>query len=286
MENIVAGVDIGGTHITVGLVDLDKGEVITGSIVRRHIDPSGEAAAIISEWAGAIQTCHRQAEKDIDRIGIAMPGPFDYENGISLISGLHKYENLYGLNVKELLAVELGILPDKIRMMNDASAFLLGELRCGCGRGYDNVAGITLGTGLGSASFYDNRIHDGDLYCFAWQGGTAEDLLCSRWFVREYEKATGKKIGGVKEIAAEAVDDTQTKELFDRFGYTLGEVLAARYTSQSPAAILIGGNIAHAWELFMPALQRALADRGCAFSLRRAALGEAAALAGASYAWE
>ncbi len=29
-------------------------------------------------------------------IGIAMPGPFDYEQGISQITGLHKFESSTG----------------------------------------------------------------------------------------------------------------------------------------------------------------------------------------------
>ncbi|HRP57404.1 hypothetical protein, partial [Agriterribacter sp.] len=64
-------------------------------------------------------------------MGIAMPGPFDYEKGISYITGLHKYEYLYGLNVKELLAAELNIPLGNIRMMNDAAAYLAGELKAG-----------------------------------------------------------------------------------------------------------------------------------------------------------
>jgi glucokinase len=46
------------------------------------------------------------------RIGISMPGPFDYENGICLIKGQNKYEALYGLYIKGLLADKLGIEPD------------------------------------------------------------------------------------------------------------------------------------------------------------------------------
>ena len=40
---------------------------------------------------------------NIGGIGIAIPGPFDYGNGISLIKDLEKYESLYGTNIKETL---------------------------------------------------------------------------------------------------------------------------------------------------------------------------------------
>ena len=62
------------------------------------------------------------------KIGIAMPGPFDYENGICYIKGLDKYESLFNLNVKEMLAQQLNIERSDIYMMNDASCFLKGEV--------------------------------------------------------------------------------------------------------------------------------------------------------------
>ena len=87
-----------------------------------------------------------------------MPGPFDYEEGVSLITGLHKFESLYGLNVKELLAASLHIVPGMIQMNNDAICYLAGERKAGAVKDGSYVAGLTLGTGLGSAIYRNERI--------------------------------------------------------------------------------------------------------------------------------
>jgi len=71
-----------------------------------------------------------------------MPGPFDYENEISYITGITKYEALYKLNVKEMLTKALRIDKDDILMKNDAACFLAGEAFIGVVKGYDKVLAL------------------------------------------------------------------------------------------------------------------------------------------------
>ncbi len=73
-----------------------------------------------------------------------MPGPVDYERGICYIKDQGKYDQLYGLNIKDLLAARLGIPPDHIRMMNDALCFLKGEIAGGAIKGCKSALGLTL----------------------------------------------------------------------------------------------------------------------------------------------
>mgnify|MGYP003433719462 FL=1 len=286
MNNLVIGVDIGGTHITACMVNTDTGQIIEGACVRAEIDPLQNKEHIISSWAETITACAKQHGSTIDHIGIAMPGPFDYEKGISLITGLHKYECLYGLNVKELLGESLGIPSGNIRMMNDATAYLAGELKVGAGQGCNYVAGITLGTGLGSAMYEDGFFHEGDLWCFPFRESRAEEFLSSRWFISEYAKRKKEKVTGVKELASLAIDDVVARKLFEEFGYTLGEVLKNRFSDHFPECIIIGGNIAKAWHLFKPYCEEVIRQRTDVCKLVSAQLGENAALMGAAYLWE
>lgn len=286
MNEIIAGVDIGGTHITVSLVDIYKGELMESTLVREHLDPSLDKEKIIEIWAKAIREAFEKGGLEVGRIGIAMPGPFDYEKGISYIQGLHKYEQLYGANVKELLACELGIPESDILMINDASAFLLGEFHCGAGKHNENLVGITLGTGLGSASMINGEIIEGDLYKMPFKDSRAEDHVCARWLVNTFEKMTGDRVNGVKSIAHRCPTDESARDLFLRFGQNLGEVLAARYSEQSPHLVVIGGNISRAWSCFIPAAEGVLSAKGFTGKLVHAELGEEAALIGASYLWK
>lgn len=286
MKNIITGVDIGGTHITVCLVDINDGRLISESSSRGHIDTSLDAATIIQSWAAIIKEAHEKSNEPINRVGIAMPGPFDYEQGISYIKGLHKYESLYGLNVKILLAAALNIQPDKIKLINDASAYLLGEKSAGAGKEYNNVVGITLGTGLGSAAFYNNQLEEGDLYCTDFQGAKCEDYASARWLINEYEKLSGEKIANVKQLADKCPDNQNAKIVFENFGTNLYRILHKRYLQQSPELVIIGGNIAKAWYHFVPSTIDAMNKTGFHFKLKPAELGEGAALIGAAYLWQ
>lgn len=285
MGNVITGIDIGGTHITVCLVDIDRGKLIEESHTRAHADTSLDIDPVISLWADVIVQSHKKAGIPIEKIGIAMPGPFDYENGISYIKGLHKYESLYGINVKNLLAEKLRIDASNIRLINDASAYLLGEMRAGAGKGYNNLVGITLGTGLGSAAYYNNTLHEGDLYCTDFENGKCEDFISARWIIAEYEKLSGIKIDNVKDIAARCDMEKNAKDIFERFGANLFNILHKRYHRQSPDLVIIGGNIARAWNKFIPSATNEMYKAGFHFMMKRAELGEGAALIGAAYLW-
>src|SRR5688572_25596766 len=244
--NLRTGVDIGGSHITAALVNLDSGDVIEETYVRNHLDPSGTKEEIIDTWAGTIAACNRRYSNHIFPVSLAMPGPFDYEEGISLITGLHKFESLYGLNVKELLAASLNVVPGIIQMNNDAICYLAGERKAGAVKDGTFVAGLTLGTGLGSAIYRNEEYQAGDLYCMPFRNSRAEEYLCSRWFISEYKRRSNKDCSGAKELASISSYDKIAQQMFEEFGTTLAEVLIKKFGTDFPEQIVDGGNIAKA----------------------------------------
>lgn len=282
----IVGIDIGGTHVSASLVDLSMTNADVQSLVRMNVDPMGSIEETIEAWARCIQRCFDQdLTIERKRIGIAMPGPFDYENGISYITGLNKFECLYRLPVKTLLAERLSIPPEDIRMVNDASAFLLGEMMIGAGRGFTKAAGITLGTGAGSATFSDNNIQDGDLWCTEYRASRVEDYLCANWFSKEYEKLTGKRVHDVKALINLYYMEPCVQTILASFSEHLAEVLLLKYPPHMQDVIIVGGNIARAWNYFIPAAQQYFRERGVVMNLQPAQLGEHAAIAGAAYLW-
>lgn len=282
----VLGIDIGGSHISTCLVALDTAEFLRDTAVHAKVDPHGTVETLIGAWAAAIRESFEKAGEPVGYIGIAMPGPFDYEQGISQITGLHKFESLFGLNVKQLLGDALQVPSDSIRFINDASAFLLGEVHGGAGKGFVNAAGVTLGTGLGSAGYYHHVLHDGDLWCTPFKDSRAEDYLCSRWVVQEYLRLSGKTIHGVKDLMNDYHQDQHAKQLFETFGTNLGEVLLLKFPPSIQDVVVIGGNIAKAWDCFIPATVRYLDAKGVRMLLRPALLGEDAAIMGAACLWQ
>ncbi|MCD2423268.1 ROK family protein [Niabella pedocola] len=284
MNNLVLAVDIGGTHITAALIDVEKRHLLESSLVRTPVDSGAAAAAVVLTWS----TCMKAAmqEATVSKICIAMPGPFDYQGGVSLMTAQGKYEALYGLNIKQLLAAQLGTDPQQLFIKNDAACFLQGEIFAGAASsGFDKVVGITLGTGLGSA-FYEHGIaENADLWQHPFREGIAEDYLCTRWFVQQYAAVSGTVLKGVKEIAAHAAADTRIPVLFKEFGKNLGTFLGCFIEMNPAEAVVIGGNITGAYEAFQQEMEQVLHKRFPFVEVKRSILGETAALYGAAGSW-
>ena len=284
-ESIVIGVDVGGSHITAALVDLESRKMIKDSWIRKSINSGRSAEQIISDWCGTIAKTFNGAQLIECRIGIGIPGPFDYEEGISYIKGQEKYDALYGLNVKELMATCLGIPTENILLMNDAACFLLGEVFGGAGQGYNNVMGVTLGTGLGSSVYKENAAVDAELWNAPFKDSIAEDYLSTRWFARRYQELTGKAIKNVKEIADIAKTDADAQAVFKEFGKNLAQFLNQWMPLESPDAIILGGNISKALRYFESSLKENLLPEFHGVAFVTSALGEEACILGASSLW-
>lgn len=281
-NSFMAGVDIGGSHITAALVDTATGTIVPDTWQRESVPATGTAEEIIEAWSKVIAASYA-SHRLPTRIGIAMPGPFDYENGISYIKGQHKYESLYGLNIKELLAAKLGFPKEYIRLTNDAACFLQGEVFAGAARDHQEVIGLTLGTGLGSSTFFHSNVQDAAWWNTPFRESIAEDYLSGRWFVNRYYQLTNLVVPNVKQLLN--TNDTQhIKIIFDEFGIALGEFLSEKLRQQPAALVIIGGNIAQAFALFEKMLHRELVKNNHVVSVRPAILGEQAALIGAATA--
>lgn len=85
MRKIVLGADIGGSHITTTMIDLDRQEEIKGTWSRDRIDSRGSAFEIIESWACTLERSIKLGTIPPLKINIAMPGPIDYNRGICKI---------------------------------------------------------------------------------------------------------------------------------------------------------------------------------------------------------
>ena len=282
-SSIVAGVDIGGSHITVALVDLERKNLITQTSTRLRIDANAPAEKIISLWSEAIRKAH--GDLPLGKIGIAMPGPCEYEKGISLIKNQDKYDALYALNIKHLLAQSLSIDPENICFANDAACFILGEAFAGAAKHSDKAIGITLGTGLGSASYHHGKAQSLDLWNTPFKNSIAEDYLSTRWFVKRYFEKTGNHITGVKDLTLLAGKHQLVQEIFEEFSENLHLFLCQLIEQESPEAVIFGGNIAKAYHLF----EKAIINTKQKYSfvcLEKTGLGENASILGAASLWQ
>ncbi|WP_224996280.1 ROK family protein [Cesiribacter sp. SM1] len=285
-DKIVLGIDIGGSHITVGLVNLETRLLLADSLLRRRVDSKASSPEIIASWIAAIQAAIRKDSRFSGKIGIAMPGPFDYKRGISLIKDQDKYDALYGLNVKQLLAEGLRKEVENIRMMNDARSFMQGEVYGGAARGCTRAIGLTLGTGLGSARFRNGEAEDADLWRSPFKAGIAEDYLSARWFIQRFHALTGDWVKGVKDLVHLAQKNSVVRQVFEEFGDNLAEFLQPLLMEEDPEIVVLGGNIARAYDLYVSSLEKKLDAEVVKKCIRLTGLGEKAALVGAASCWD
>lgn len=281
-SSFVVGVDIGGTHITSALVDVKKGIILDETLRRSLINAQGAAEEIISSWCQVIHSCAGEQNIVPSQIGIAMPGPFEYGNGISFMKGQNKYDALYGMNIKSLLSERLSIVPDAITFANDAACFLQGEVCGGAVKGARRVLGLTLGTGFGSARFYKQGAEDADLWCAPFKDGIAEDYFSTRWFVKRYHELTQRKINNVKELMGLVHEKDCLEHIFQEFGNHLGAFLLPYVINDAIDTIIIGGNIANGFSYFSNSIKKVMEQSNASAQVKKAVLGENAALLGAA----
>jgi glucokinase len=293
LNNFSIGVDIGGSHISCAAVDLQNRKILRETLTELPVDNKGEAEDIIDTWSDAIRRCMGKLDaSQLKGIGFAMPGPFDYVNGICLIKGVQKYEKLYGCNVSEEISKSLDLKADQsVRFMNDASSFAVGEAWAGMAAGSNKSMAITLGTGFGSA-FIENTVPvvTGDsvpmmgcVYHIKYRDGIADDYFSTRGFIERYREINGKDTQGVKSIADEAVGNAQVQNIFTEFGRDLGGFLAPFLIKFRAGVLVIGGNISRSFGLFGPSLEKALIENDCQTKTYTSVLKEDAALLGSAY---
>jgi glucokinase len=277
--------DVGGSHISAAVCLM--GDYRLGPVVRAQYGSIETSDGFIDLLCRLGSEAAAGSENGMGAT-LAVPGPFNFQAGISLMR--HKLPYLYGVDLRLALATRLGCEPDQVRFLNDAAAFLLGEIGAGAARGFARVIGLTLGTGIGSAFAVNGKLvtegpgipPGGEIWNVPYEGGIVEDFISSRAIAGHYEQSTGSK-RSVAELAAAAAHDRAAAQTFAEFGRQLGHVLQTVVAGFHADLIVLGGGIARSPELFLPATRSQL-QNGAA-ELRVSELMDRAPLVGCGVAW-
>ena len=256
---LVIGVDIGGSHVTSQLIDLKTSTPIEESKVRVSVDNQSPKQEILNHWVEAIRkTSENITVESLAGIGFAMPGPFDYPNGIAWFDkNVKKFRSLHSVNVREQLQYLLNLPTEfPIRFLNDAASFAVGEAWHGEPSKYNRIIALTLGTGFGT-TFIKNKLpvvgkegvpDDGFLYHIPFQNSIADDYFSTRWFEKEYKKRTGEEISGVKSLVEQYHTNETAKEIFKLFG--IGEIYAVQFDHYGEENYALRFEQEESWDYF------------------------------------
>lgn len=288
-DTVVAGIDLGGTHARIALID-GRGRLRAWE-KRTGVAALGPAKAV-EALADAVARLAVQAAAPA-AVGLGMPGPLDLRRGVAVAPP--NMPAWHGAPVLELLAHTFGL---PVHLERDSNAALLGERWRGAARGRRHAVLLTLGTGIGGAALVNGRllrgrdglagefghmtVDIGGPPCGCGNRGCLEAIASGTALRRR----TGRDAAEV--FAAARAGDPDARAAVADAARALGAGLAGLVNLLNPEAIVIGGGLLTArdllWEPMLAEMERrALAPAAAGVAVVPARLGDAAGAYGAAY---
>lgn len=254
----IAVTDIGGTEIKYGVFDADENFFDSDefeSSMSKLCESADFGRISVRDDSGKENILARlkdflEKEKP-DRLGISIPGPFDYVNGISHMK--QKLHSIYEVKMADELKKSLNN-PD-IVFMHDAVSFMMGTICEYPKLKNEDFVGVMLGTGLGFAEYENGRVLLNEcetplnsVWNKPYKDGICEDYVSATALINNAKKM-GYDASGVKELADAAYDgDKKLVELFRSTGCDMGHIID-KYNPKHNTPV-VGGQVSKSWSLF------------------------------------
>ncbi len=275
------GVDLGGTNISVGVVDEKFNIVGKGSVKTNAPRPAEE---IFDDIKKAIDLAVADAGitmDDISVVGVGTPGSVDDETGNIDFSNNLKFHKV---PAKKMLEERTG---KPCFFANDASCAALGELYAGAGEGHKNLIAVTLGTGVGSGIVIDGKVFRGANSaggeightvifvngepCNCGRNGCWERYASATALIAQTKKAMEKnpdskmwncacgdleKVSGRTAFDAMRMGDETAKEVVDKYIYYVAVGIINIINVFQPDVLCVGGGICNEGETLLAPIRK------------------------------
>ena len=156
MNELFVGIDLGGTNIKIGCFDSGLNLLCKTST---PTDADMGPEAVVEKMAEAVEQLVAEAGsglQDVCAAGIGSPGPARYSKGIIVnATNMPKFKNV---PLRQMLSERLG---KPVVLENDANAACWGEYVLGAGKGVEDMAFFTLGTGIGGGIITNGELVHG-----------------------------------------------------------------------------------------------------------------------------
>lgn len=222
MAKRAIGIDVGGTGIKAAIVDTKTGELLSERL-RMETPAGGEPEDIAMVVREIVD---RLSPKPTLAAGVCFPAVV--RHGFTQ-SAANVSEEWIGLNAHSLFEAYLG---RHVHVLNDADAAGVAEMKFGAGKGAKGLTIMTtLGTGIGSALFYNGvLIPNSELGHLEIDGQDAE------------------KEAAFSAMEREGLDFAQWAKRLERYYQTLERLF-------SPDLIIVGGGISKSHQEFLPLIK-------------------------------
>lgn len=237
------GVDVGGTKMKAVLLShhkvIEEGELAT---------PQDNTDHFLNMLKALLDPLLEKADTDkkkIEGIGLSIAGMHDLRNGKIVYSPNITYLN--NLEVVKEVEKRWGY---SAKLDNDANCFLRAEAKMGAGEKFNNLFGITIGTGIGGAWWLNNKIYRGSHGSAGEVGHTIIHFENTSSLEEWYQSLSDQQLSVVAEQAYRGEEESE--ETFKKLGEYLGYTCANAVNLIDPEAVIIGGGAAESEELFFP----------------------------------
>lgn len=239
------GVDLGGTNVRAGLVK--DGRIL--ALQSRRISSKAKQQIVINEVCDTIAAVFQPVAAGI---GIGVPSTVDAKGIVHSVANIPSWR---AVPLKKILERRFGV-PAFVN--NDAKCFALGELHFGEGRGYKNLVGMIIGTGLGAGVIIGGKLFSGtnggagEIGHTPYLKGDFEHYCSGRFFQREF---------GVSALVAQQradAGDRKAQAMFAAFGGHLANAVMAALYAYDPEIIVFGGGVSNAFPHFEKRLREGL----------------------------
>ena len=292
------GIDIGGTDIKIGLVDVHQKLIDAVYIPTEAEKPVKEVIQKVGERALGLLEKNGIPMDQCVGAGIGVPGTVDRKAGVVRYSNNIRWEEVH-------LADEIGkYLPVPVEIANNADCAALGEAVAGAGKECSDVVMLTLGTGVGAGIILDGEIYEGRGIggselghmvivengepCTCGRRGCLEAYVSITALKREAYRVAGKEMDQGEIFALAEQGDPGMKKVVDTYIRRLGLGIVNIVNIFRPQLVILGGNIPKQGERFLSPLRRIVeeecfgGDKGDVPEIEEAILGSEAGMIGAA----
>ncbi len=257
-------IDIGGTAVKLGIVD-EEGRVLSKTEQSVCFD-NYETPILTTVLSAAEQFLKEQAvePQGLAGIGVSATGQIDSRKGI-VAGTCGSLPNYIGSPIKAELEAKFG-LPTTVA--NDANCMTLGEVWVGGAKGYTDVIGVTLGTGVGGGILTGGRLLEGarglggelghfrthalnGVFCTCGASGCWERYAATTALVRGAQPRNPKWKDGRAIFESAHAGDPTILALLDDWTDEIAQGLAGMVHIFNPQLILIGGGVSAQQELLI-----------------------------------
>jgi len=276
---IVLSAAIGRSRTQVAVCDL-AGEVIVEQDVVQEVGLGPDQ--VMPQVAGALVALLAQSGRSAERvngIGISIPGTVDAEQRCSRDSPIMR-----GWDNVPLAPYLSALATGPVYLENDTNVMALSERR-GHLATYQDVLIVKASTGFGAGIIAGGVMQRGalgaagelghiktfaakGLSCRCGDSGCLE-AVAGGWALVRDMRARGRDVTHIRNVVDLALDgDPEARHDIRESGRRLGEVLAAGVNLLNPAAIVIGGDMAPAYDTFVAGLRETLYGNASAIATR------------------